>query len=78
MKLIWIAVDPKIPNYDRLVEDLTEVVKKHEGRVSNTDCFPGLDDGFRSGTRFCLNDIARVWKVFMAQMEVIGPSSKSK
>jgi len=77
MKLIWIAVDPTIPACDELTSDIVAVVRKHSGRVHTRifsgGSFPGMDDGFPLGTRFCLNDIARVSGISMAQVEVLEP-----
>ncbi|MBX4181245.1 hypothetical protein KW807_00075 [Candidatus Parcubacteria bacterium] len=73
MKLIWIAVDPTLPVYEQLVADVAAAVQRHGGRVSVGQQFPGLDNGFPTSARFCLNDIARACHILMAQTEVTEP-----
>jgi hypothetical protein len=72
MKLIWIAVDPNLPAFDELVQDVAAAVKKHGGRVSPGKEFPGLDT-IPLSVRFCMNDIARACKLLMAQVEITEP-----
>ncbi len=77
MRLIWIAVDPANSASSKLIEDIVQLVRIHGGRVHPKvfpDArFPGLDNGFSLGTRYCLNDIARAMGIRMVQVDVPEP-----